>query len=373
MQRRSLIVTVAATSFVAGGITAVATRAVEVQPLLLAKPAPVASTAKKPTKVKPSVPLAKTTAAGPARAASSPTSPPDTASNHHVKLGTNASLGDWRPFPDDCYWNTPIDHIAVDDNSNVYVSSIGIERNLHPDFGPQVSGRFIGIPYVVVSGNTPRTPVQFTYAGESDHDLYPIPPNPPIEGYPNPPEEGDRHLLIFDRDNQRLFELAALRKVGNRWTATSGAIFDTTRKPERPSGWTSADAAGLPIFPALVKWEEVHVHKEIRHALRFTAPKTQRAYVPPASHFASRSKEPTLPPMGLRVRLKASYNISKFSPECQVILKALKKYGMILADNGAPWFIQGAPDPRWDLDNLAELKQVKGSNFEAIQVSHLVK
>ncbi len=367
---------IATVAFLAGGAAAVATRAVEMQPHLLAQPAAAVTAAKKPLPVKSASPTAKPQARQMPRVVTAFSGGPSSAGDdryHGVKLGTNASLGGWRPFPDDNYWNTPIDHIPVDDNSKAYISSIGYDKNLHPDFGPEYQGSFIGIPYIVVSGSTPRSPVMFQYADESDHELYPIPPNPPIEGYPNPHPEGDRHLLVLDRDNWRLFELMALRKQGKRWTALSGAVYDLNAHPNRPRGWTSADAAGLPIFPALVKWEEVHVQKEIRHALRFTAPQTQRAYAPPASHYASRNTDPTLPPMGIRVRLKSSYDIAGFSPECQVILKALKKYGMILADNGKPFFVQGAPDPRWKTDTLAELKRVKGADLEVVQVAQIFK
>lgn len=376
MKRYAPTAAVAAIAFVAGGAAAVGTGAVSIRPILLAQAGKPAVGPPRPAPAKPAGPrpAAKPSPVRVAVAGSvSASRSADEDRYQGVKLGTNSSLGTWRPFPADSYWNTPIDHIPVDENSKAYISSVGLDRNLHPDFGPQFEGRFIGIPYVVVSGNAPRVPVRFEYADESDHELYPIPPNPPIEGYPNVPKDGDRHLLMVDRDNWRLFELIAVSKQGNRWTALSGAVFDLKQHPNRPAGWTSADAAGLPIFPALVKWDEVHVQKEIRHALRFTVPKTQRGYAPPARHFASRNNDVSLPPMGLRVRLKASYDISGFTPEAQVILKALKKYGMILADNGAPWFIQGAPDPRWNSQALSDLKRVKGSDLEAIQVSHIVR
>lgn len=377
MKQHTATAAFAVAAFVAGGTAAVGTGAIGRRPYPLAQVAKPAQNAAKSGTVsatgakRPSQPREASNAA--AAQSSGPAVGGDEGRFRGVKLGTNSSLGTWRPFPDDNYWNTPIDHLTVDDNSRVYLSSIGLDKHLHPDFGPQFEGRFIGIPFVVVNGTTPRHPVTFQYADESDHELYPIPANPPIEGYPDPPEMGDRHLLMIDRDNWRLFELIGVQKQGKRWAAISGAVFDLNTHPNRPNGWTSADAAGLPIFPALVKWEEVHIHKEIRHALRFTVPKTQRAYVPPASHYASPHKDPTLPPMGIRVRLKASYDISGFSPQCQVILKALKKYGMILADNGSPFFIQGSPDPRWESDKLAEIKRVKGADLEVVQTSYMVR
>ena len=223
----------------------------------------------------------------------------------------------------------------------------------------------------MVSGAQPRVPVKFEYADESDHAPYPIPANPPIEG--GKESNGDRHILMIDRDNWKLYELFSVRWKENRWTAGSGAIFDLKGNTLRPAGWTSADAAGLPIFPGLVRADEVFESKEISHALRFTCKKTQRAYVSPARHFASRSNDANLPPMGMRVRLKADYDISKFSPPMQVILRALKKYGMILADNGSDWFVSGSSSPLWNDDDLNTLKRIKGRDFEVVQMGHLVR
>jgi hypothetical protein len=282
-------------------------------------------------------------------------------------LGVNASLRGWRAFPDDNAWNTPIDHLPVDANSDKYVASIGVGANLHPDWGNKPEW---GIPYVVVSGNQPRVPVKFEYGDESDHEPYPIPANPPIEGGPD--SNGDRHILMIDRDNWKLYELFSVRYKNNQWTAGSGAIFDLKSNALRPAGWTSADAAGLPIFPGLVRADEVFEQKEIRHALRFTCKQTRRAYVFPARHWASRSNDPNLPPMGMRVRLKADYDITKFSPSMQVILRALKKYGMILADNGSNWFVSGVSDPRWNGDELNSLKKIKGRDFEVVQMGNVV-
>lgn len=282
-------------------------------------------------------------------------------------LGVNASLRGWRPFPDDNPWNTPIDHLPVDANSDKYVASIGAGKHLHPDWGLEQKW---GIPYVVVSGAQKRVPVKFEYSDESDHEPYPIPPDPPIEGGPD--SNGDRHILMIDRDNWKLYELFSVRFKDNQWTAGSGAIFDLKSNALRLAGWTSADAAGLPIFPGLVRADEVFEQKEIRHALRFTVSRTRRAYVFPARHWASQSHDPNLPPMGMRVRLKANYDISKFSPSMQVILRALKKYGMIVADNGGDWFVSGVSDRRWNDDELNSLKTIKGRDFEVVKMENLV-
>jgi hypothetical protein len=294
----------------------------------------------------------------------------DAVSTGGIKPGVGASLDGQRPFPDDNIWNTSILHVPVDPMSGKYLASIGMDRPLHPDFGANWRGGPFGIPYVVVSGNTPRVPVNFGYADESDHDWYPIPPNPPVEGGE---DDGDRHIIIIDRDNWRLFELFAVKYQGGVWHAGSGAIFDLRSNALRPAGYTSADAAGLPIFPGLVRYDEVVERKEIRHALRFTTRKTQRAYCFPARHFASRSEDPALPPMGLRVRLKRSFDVSGFPPQAQVILKALQEYGMILADNGGDWFVSGAPDPRWNDSEISTLKRVKGGEFEAVLTGSLAR
>ncbi len=278
-------------------------------------------------------------------------------------------------FPTDNIWNAPVDTLPVDPNSAAYINTIGATAGLHPDFGagdwPPGSGRPIGIPYTDVPGSQPKVSVSFTYDDESDAGPYPIPPDPPIEGGPN--SDGDRHVLIVDRDNCVLYELySAWPQPDGSWQAGSGAIFDLNSNTLRPADWTSADAAGLPILAGLVRYDEVAAG-EIRHAIRVTAPQTRREYVWPARHFASSLTGSQYPPMGQRFRLRADFDISGFSPEVQVILQALKKYGMILADNGASWFISGAPDERWNNDVLVpELRQVKGSDFEAVDVSSLM-
>ena len=287
-----------------------------------------------------------------------------------VKLGPNASLGGLRLLPDDNPWNQDISAEPVDANSAQLIAGIGLSKPLHPDFGTVYDGAPNGIPYVVVSGKQPRVPVKFQYDDESDPGPYPIPPNAPIEG--GPKGKGDRHILVLDRDNWKLYELFSAFPAGKGWKAGSGALFNLKSNKLRPPGWTSADAAGLPILPGLVRYDEAVTHKAIRHALRFTVVKSRRAYVLPATHFASQRTDPNLPPMGMRVRLKADYDIAGFPPECKVILTALKKYGMFVADNGGDWFLSGAPDPRWNDDNLHTLKKVKGRDFEVVKMGTLV-
>ncbi|HEY0171452.1 MAG TPA: hypothetical protein VGB98_10550 [Pyrinomonadaceae bacterium] len=214
-------------------------------------------------------------------------------------------------------------------------------------------------------------PITFTdYGDESDPGPYPVPPDAPIEGGPS--GTGDRHVIVIDRDNWKLYELFSAFPSGAGWRAASGAVFDLNSNAVRPAGWTSADAAGLPVFPGLVRYDEVFGRREIPHALRFTAARTRRGYVHPARHFASSNTDPNLPPMGMRVRLKASYDISGFSPAMQVVLRALKKHGMILADNGSNWYLSGAPDPRWNDDELRTLKTLRGSDFEVVKMGTVV-
>ena len=280
-------------------------------------------------------------------------------------LGPNASLHGKRPFPPDNPWNTPINREPVDPNSAALVRSIGVDLPLHPDFGTDPNG---GIPYIVVPGYTKPVTIAFDYPNESDPGPYPVPPNTPIEG--GPASKGDRHILVIDRDNWKLYELFSAFPRGNWIKAGSGAVFDLDTNKLRPAGWTSADAAGLPIFPGLVRYEEVE-RGSIRHALRFTVRKSRRAYVEPARHFASRLTDENLPPMGMRVRLKAGYDISRFPKSAQVILQCLKTYGMMVADNGGNWFVTGAPDPRWNETELNTLKDVRGKDFEVVKMGPL--
>ena len=263
--------------------------------------------------------------------------------------------------------------MPVDPNSANLIASIGLNTGLHPDFGTVYNGAPNGIPYVVVSGTQSRVTINFTaYGDESDSGPYPIPSNAPIEGGPN--SSGDRHVIVIDRDNWKLYEMFSAFPVNNgaSWNAACGATFDLNSNALRPAGWTSADAAGLPVFPGLVRYDEVVEQGLIAHALRFTVQNSRRAYVHPARHFASNNTSPNLPPMGMRVRLKASFDISGFSPRMQVILRAMKKYGMIVADNGSNWYISGAPDPRWNDDELSTLKTIKGSSFEVVQMGSVV-
>jgi hypothetical protein len=297
--------------------------------------------------------------------ASEPQAPPSGGSTRPA-----AALGR-RLFPDDNAWNQNISDAPVDANSATLVASCG-RVGLHPDFGTVYAGAPNGIPYVVVSGTQPRVPVTFGYTDESDAGPYPIPPDAPVEG--GHQGTGDRHVLIVDLDNWRLYELFNAFPVngGASWRADAGAIFDLNSNLLRPAGWTSADAAGLPIFPGLVRYDEAVVAGEIRHALRFTCPATRRAYVHPARHFASSRTDVNLPPMGMRVRLRANYDVSTFPAEVQVILNALKRYGMFLADNGSAWFVSGAPDSRWFDENLSTLRRVQSSEFEVVRMGDVI-
>jgi hypothetical protein len=300
--------------------------------------------------------------------------PPDDGGGPIPDLGVGASLHGKKVFPADNPWNQDVSNLPVDPNSANLIASMGLTKSLHPDFGTVYAGAPNGIPYIVVSGTQPRVPITFdAYGDESDPGPYPVPPDAPIEGGPN--SSGDRHVIVIDRDSWKLYELYSASPInsGASWRAACGAVFDLSSNALRPAGWTSADAAGLPIFPGLVRYDEVFEQQEITHALRFTAQHTRRAYVAPARHFASSSTNPNLPPMGMRVRLKASFDISGLSPAMQVILRALKKYGMLLADNGSDWYVSGAPDMRWSDDELNTLKSVKGSDFEVVQMGTIVE
>ena len=259
-------------------------------------------------------------------------------------------------------WNVPIDGRPVASDSATLIATIGLDRGLHMDFGSYAG---YGIPYQVVDATTPRSTVTFEYDDESDQVGYPIPATPLIEG------GSDAHILMVDRDACRLYELFAASKIGGAWHAGSGATWDLDSNALRPAGWTSADAAGLPILPGLVRYDEVAAG-EIRHALRFTTNLTRRAYVYPARHFASSSTDPARPPMGIRVRLKAGYDTSDLSPQARVIAEALKRYGMILADNGSPWYVSGMSDPRFDDDVLHELDAITGRDLEVVDTTGLV-
>jgi hypothetical protein len=269
-------------------------------------------------------------------------------------------VGGCTVFPADNPWNMRVDSLPVAANSDAIVATIGTGTGLHPDFGSgKWAGGPIGIPYDVVTSATKKVPVSFDYASESDAGPYPIPTRPTIE------YSSDHHELIVNSSECRLYELYALTKTKKGWHAGSGAIWDMSSNALRPEGWTSADAAGLQILPGLARADEV-LAGSIDHALRFTVQHTRRAYVYPARHYASSLTDPNLPPMGLRLRLKASFDTSTFPPQARVVLEALKKYGMVVADNGSNWYISGAPDSRWSNDDLHTLGQVKGSNFEVV-------
>ncbi|MBF0345460.1 MAG: VCBS repeat-containing protein [Nitrospirae bacterium] len=275
-------------------------------------------------------------------------------------------------LPANNIWNTPIDKLPLDPNSSTYVATIGVNNKVHPDFGAGLwEGKPMGIPYNIVTNNQTKVNVTFDYADESDPGPYPIPSNAEIEG--GAQSTGDRHILIVDKDNCVLYELYyAFPQNDGSWTAGSGAIFNLKSNALRPNTWTSADAAGLPILPGLVRYDEV-ASGQINHAIRFTVPQTRNTYLWPARHKASSQTDTKYPPMGQRFRLKASFNSSVYSPEVQVILNALKKYGMIIADNGSSWYISGVPDSRWNNDKLVtELSTVHGSDFEAVDESSLM-
>jgi hypothetical protein len=272
-------------------------------------------------------------------------------------------------FPADNPWNRRVDMLPVAAGSDATIAAIGSAKTLHPDFGSGLwDGGPIGIPITVVGKAQAKSRVSFEYADESDRGPYPIPANVRIEG--GAAADGDRHALIVDRDACRLYELYALRRSGGRWTAGSGAIWNFRSNKLRPSGWTSADAAGLPILPGLARYDDV-AKGRIDHALRFTVSRTQRAYVFPARHYASSLTDPALPSMGTRLRLKRSFDISGFPRQARVVLQALKDYGMIVADNGSDWYISGAPDSRWSNDDLHTLGRVSGSAFEVVDTSSL--
>ena len=274
-------------------------------------------------------------------------------------------------FPASNVWNQPVNTLPVAADSAQLIASIGLTASVHADFGSGLyDGQSIGIPYIVVNGKTtPKSRVKFDYADESDKGPYPIPSNVPIEGYPNP-GNGDRHAIIVDRSTCKLYELYALRHAGSGWAAGSGAIWNLRSNALRPAGWTSADAAGLPILPGLALWPEVAAG-QIDHALRFTASQTRNTYIYPARHEASSSSDPSLPPMGLRVRLKAGVDISKLPPQARIVAQAMKTYGLILADNGSPWYISGAPNAHWSNDQLHALGALNGSDFEVVDTSKL--
>ncbi|MBI2568149.1 MAG: hypothetical protein HYV63_14060 [Candidatus Schekmanbacteria bacterium] len=275
-------------------------------------------------------------------------------------------------FPADNPWNQDVTGLPLHERSDGYINTMGRSDTLHPDFGTYWEGAPIGIPYVTVPGTQPRVPVSFTWADESDSGPYPIPPDAPIEGGPD--SDGDRHVLVLDRDACTLYETynSWPQNGGTSWVADAGAIFDLSSNALRPDGWTSADAAGLPILPGLVRYDEVKEHGVIRHAVRFTVSQSQRGYIHPATHAASSSQDPNRAPMGLRLRMKISYDCSSYSEETRIICAALQQYGMIVADNGSDWYISGAPDDRWDDEALGDLKRIPGDAFEVVYTGDII-
>jgi hypothetical protein len=288
---------------------------------------------------------------------------------------TSVAQGGCQVFPPDNIWNTRIDTLPVHSRSDDYIDTIGRDTGLHADFGSGTwNGGPIGIPFKEVNGNQPLVDIYFHPDGwpdESDREPAPIPYDAPIEG--GPESNGDRHVLVVDRDNCKLYELyRAFPRQGGGWEVMSSAYYDLNSHALREDGYTSADAAGLPIYPGLVRYEEVHSQYIIPHALRFTAPETQMDYVWPARHYASDITDPRYPPMGQRFRLKADFDISGYSPDIRVILRTMQVYGIILADNGSPWYISGAPNAAWNNDELHEWDDITGDNFEAVDVSSLM-
>ena len=281
-------------------------------------------------------------------------------------------LGGCPVFPATSVWNAPVNTLPVAADSATIIAAIG-DSGVHADFGSGLwDGSRIGIPYVVVHGKTtPKARVTFDYASESDKGPYPIPAGVPIEGAPGHLDSGDRHALIVDRDSCKLYELYALHRVGSRWAAGSGAIWNLRSNALRPATWTSADAAGLPILPGLARWDGDASTGVINHALRFTVQRTRNTFIYPARHQASSSTDPSLPPMGLRVRLKAAVDISKLPRQARIVAQAMKTYGMIVADNGSNWYVSGAPSPKWSNDQLHALGALHVSDFEVVDTSKL--
>ena len=288
------------------------------------------------------------------------------ASSHRLPAAPGCPI-----FPDDNHWNLRVDQLPLHPRSDAIVRSIGLGEGLHPDFG---SGRYegarIGIPYTVVPGSQKKVPVRFGYADESDPGPYPIPPNAPIEGGRS--SDGDRHVIVVDKGRCKLYELFAAYPIngGERWRAGSGAVWDLRSNKLRPRGWTSADAAGLPILPGLARFSDIK-KGSIDHALRVTVSRTRRHYIYPARHYASDLTSRDLPSMGQRLRLRAGFDISGFPRQARIVLRALKRYGLIVADNGSDWYITGAPNKGWNNDALHELGRVLGRNFEVVDTSRL--
>ncbi|WP_130512361.1 hypothetical protein [Krasilnikovia cinnamomea] len=273
------------------------------------------------------------------------------------------------PVPAGSYWRADVSRLPRHPRSATYVASIGKGAALTADFGSgQWDGGPIGIPVTVAKAGTPRVPVRFEYADESDPGPYPIPRNPKIEG--GPAATGDRHIIVYDPAACRAYELFDAHPAGSGWRAGSGAVYNLRSQRLRPDGWTSADAAGLPVLAGLVRYEEVAAG-HVDHALRITVPRSQAAHVWPARHHAGR-RDAALPPMGLRLRLRAGVDPNRFPPQARPIVRALQRYGAIVADNGSAWYVSGTPDARWNNDQLHALKRLTGADFEAVDASGLM-
>jgi hypothetical protein len=276
------------------------------------------------------------------------------------------SIGACRVFPVDNAWNRDVSTLPVHASSDAFIDSIGRDEHVHPDFGTEWEGAPIGIPVTSVVASQPDVPVVFeAYADESDAGPYPIPLGASVEGGPD--SDGDRHVIAVDLADCKLYELYRAFPRNGAWHADSGAVFDLGENDEHPYTFTSADAAGLPIFPGLVRYEEVVLRGELRHAVRFTVSRSRRALIAPARHYAGAGNEADLPPMGLRLRMKQSHDCTGYAAPARVICDGLKRYGMLVADNGSDWYLSGAPDPRWDDDALGDLKQITGDAFEAVE------
>lgn len=309
---------------------------------------------------------------GPTNSGTTGVNDTSTSSSSTTASSVSRDLEGCSVFPADNPWNTDISTAPVHPNSDNFIDSIGRSTTLHPDFGTEWESSPIGIPYTSVKRDQAKVEVSFDYGDESDPGPYPIPPDAPIEGGAD--SDGDRHVLVVDTDDCMLYELFGAHPVGGgaSWQAASGAIFALGSNALRPERWTSADAAGLPILPGLVRYDEVVEKREIGHALRFTVSQSQAAYIHPATHAASSSTDANRPPMGLRVRMKADYDCTDFSDEVQVICAALKRYGMFVADNGSNWYVSGAHDPRWSDDNLRDLGQIPGDAFEVVDTGPII-
>lgn len=304
---------------------------------------------------------------GSSGAGASGTTSSSNASTSSTGSGGSPSLASCSVFPGDNAWNTDVSGFDVHPSSDAFIDSIGRSTTMHPDFGTVWENAPIGIPYCVVPGSQPKVPINFVaYGDESDPGPYPVPPDAPVEG--GNQSDGDRHVLVVDTDNCILYELYRAFSVngGASWDADSGAVWDLKINDTHPMTWTSADAAGLPVLPGLVRYEEVVEAGALNHAVRFTVSQSQAGFISPAVHYASSDTNPNLPPMGLRVRMKASYDCSSYSSEVQVICTGFKKYGLILADNGSDWYVSGAPDPRWNDEALGDLGNIPGDAFEVV-------